>query len=209
MYAYILFCCPCILKTSQPACDALRLWCIPRHDINPRREEWQLGNVRSCNYFALRLLADIVYLVSSTVLQNHFPAQRPPADRFKVDYVASRHDPTKAELLSIPVSLGSVWRPSVALRSRPCVASPDEDNGVKDTDMDRLEREVSSFPGFKSTSRLEALYTSQRLHHSYLVLLEGHLNNAAAPSCEKVLAALHLGKVRVFTSSLVTTHGCS
>ena len=64
-------------------------------------------------------------------------------------------------------------------------------------DTDRLEREVSSYPGFQSTARLETLFTSRRLPRSYLVLLESLLNvsPAARPTCEKVLAALHLGKV--------------
>ena len=67
----------------------------------------------------------------------------------------------------------------------------------KTDDTDRLEREVSSYPGFKSTARLETLFTSRRLPRSYLVLLESLLNVSpvARPTCEKVLAALHLGKV--------------
>jgi len=71
-----------------------------------------------------------------------------------------------------------------------------EDDEKRD-DTDRLEREVSSYPGFKSTARLETLFTSRRLPRSYLVLLESLLNvsPAARPTCEKVLAALHLGKV--------------
>ena len=80
--------------------------------------------------------------------------------------------------------------------------SPHEDGG-KGNEMDRLEREVSSYPGFKSTARLETLFASRRLPRSYLVLLESLLNVSpvARPSCEKVLAALHLGKVR-FSFSL-------
>ena len=79
-------------------------------------------------------------------------------------------------------------------------ASPHED-GENDNDMDRLEREVSSYAGFKSTPRLETLFTSRRLPRTYLVLLESLLNVSPAtrPSCEKVLAAIHLGKVG-FTS---------
>ena len=78
--------------------------------------------------------------------------------------------------------------------------SPHEDGG-NDNDMDRLEREVSSYAGFKSTPRLETLFTSRRLPRTYLVLLESLLNVSPAtrPSCEKVLAAVHLGKVG-FTS---------
>jgi serine/threonine protein kinase len=73
--------------------------------------------------------------------------------------------------------------------------SPHEDGG-QGSDMDRLEREVSSYPGFQSTARLETLFASRRLPRSYLVLLESLLNVSpvARPSCEKVLAALHLGK---------------
>ncbi|KAI9510196.1 kinase-like protein [Russula earlei] len=73
---------------------------------------------------------------------------------------------------------------------------PFHEDGGKDDDMDRLEREVSSYAGFKSSARLETLFTSRRLPRSYLVLLESLLNvlPSARPSCEKVLAALHLGK---------------
>ena len=41
---------------------------LPRHDANSPREELQHGNVSSRNYYALRLLADIVHLVSNRVL---------------------------------------------------------------------------------------------------------------------------------------------
>ena len=73
---------------------------------------------------------------------------------------------------------------------------PNDDDGNGE-DTDRLEREVSSYPGFKSTPRLETQFTSRRLPRSYLVLLESLLNvtPASRTSCEKLLAALHLGKV--------------
>jgi len=91
-------------------------------------------------------------------------------------------------------------------------ASTNEYDDGKANHIDRLEREVLSYPAFKSALRLETLFTSRRRARSYFVLLETRLNvapAAARPSCEKVLAALHLGKVRYFTSLLVTTHGCS
>ncbi|KAI0264595.1 kinase-like domain-containing protein, partial [Gloeopeniophorella convolvens] len=74
-------------------------------------------------------------------------------------------------------------------------AHQEDDRG--NNDMDRLEREVSAYPGFKSSARLETLFASRRLPRSYLVLLESLLNVSppVRPSCEKVLAALHLGKV--------------
>ena len=87
-------------------------------------------------------------------------------------------------------------------------ASPHEDGG-NGSDMDRLEREVSSYPGFKSTPRLDTLFASRRLPRSYLVLLESLLNVSpvARPSCEKVLAALHLGKVRSYVLFLHSSLG--
>ena len=87
-------------------------------------------------------------------------------------------------------------------------ASSHEDSG-NGGDMDRLEREVSSYPGFKSTPRLDTLFASRRLPRSYLVLLESLLNVSpvARPSCEKVLAALHLGKVRSYVLFLHFSFG--
>ena len=85
--------------------------------------------------------------------------------------------------------------------------SLNEDDEVGN-DTDRLEREVSSYPGFESTARLETLFTSRRLPRSYLVLLESLLNvsPAARPTCEKVLAALHLGKVCPLIISFSQAH---
>jgi hypothetical protein len=85
------------------------------------------------------------------------------------------------------------------------------DDDGKGEDMDRLEREVSLYPGFKSTPRLETQFTSRRLPRSYLVLLESLLNVAPAsrPTCEKVLAALHLGKVCSISSSVALLTRCS
>jgi hypothetical protein len=89
-------------------------------------------------------------------------------------------------------------------------ATSHNEDDESSNDVDRLEREVSSYPGFKSTPRLETLFTSRRLPRSYLVLLESLLNATPTvrPSCEKVLAALHLGKVccRFFSCSL-PVHG--
>ncbi|KAI0064990.1 kinase-like protein [Artomyces pyxidatus] len=63
--------------------------------------------------------------------------------------------------------------------------------------MDKLEREVSNYPGFKATPELETIFASRRLPRAYIVLLENLLNvlPTARPSCEKVLAAVHLGKL--------------
>ncbi|KAH9000881.1 hypothetical protein EDB86DRAFT_473321 [Lactarius hatsudake] len=48
-----------------------------------------------------------------------------------------------------------------------------------------LEREVSSYPGFKSTPRLETLFASRRLPRSVLLESFLSLSSVARPSCEK------------------------
>ena len=196
-------------KISQPACDALRLWYLPRHDANPRREEWQHGNVSSCNCSAPRLLTHTTLEVSNTVLRSlPVPPHNilPPTD-------------SKSDMWSLGMILHKLVFFRLPYRwaeygDRPGLygsdtAPPNEGDYGKDNDTDRLEREVSSYPGFKSTPRLETLFTSRTLPRSYLVLLESLLNvtPAARPSCEKVLAALHLGLVRMFTppAPLLTT----
>ncbi|TFY82901.1 hypothetical protein EWM64_g1112 [Hericium alpestre] len=64
------------------------------------------------------------------------------------------------------------------------------------TELDRLEREVLAYKGFKSNVELENVFASRRLPRSFLILLEGLLNvlPASRPSCERVLVALHNGK---------------
>ncbi|ETW76102.1 hypothetical protein HETIRDRAFT_53797 [Heterobasidion irregulare TC 32-1] len=77
-------------------------------------------------------------------------------------------------------------------------AAPGPAPASPESDMDRLEREVLGYKGFKSTPELETTFTARRLPGSYPILLESLLNVApgARPSCERVLAALHDGKVR-------------
>ncbi|KIY47862.1 kinase-like protein [Fistulina hepatica ATCC 64428] len=78
--------------------------------------------------------------------------------------------------------------------------SSDEDGSrvPENEKMDRLEREVREYPGFKSSSDLVAVFTSRHLPSSYLVLLESLLNPSVVqrPSIEKVSKANMEGKVR-------------
>ncbi|KAI0776388.1 kinase-like domain-containing protein [Irpex lacteus] len=58
-----------------------------------------------------------------------------------------------------------------------------------------LEREVSTYPGFKSSSSLVAAFESRHLPRAFLVLLENllHVRPSVRPACEKVLSALRDG----------------
>ncbi|KDQ60358.1 hypothetical protein JAAARDRAFT_603927 [Jaapia argillacea MUCL 33604] len=70
--------------------------------------------------------------------------------------------------------------------------------------VDRLEAEVLSYPGFKTTSELVTSFESRRLPKAYLFLLEKLLTPrpGGRPSCEKVLTAIHEGQVRLLQTLL-------
>ncbi|KAG6812529.1 hypothetical protein H0H92_002420 [Tricholoma furcatifolium] len=63
--------------------------------------------------------------------------------------------------------------------------------------MDRLEKEVLSYPGFKSTNGLVTAFEARRLPRSFLVLLESllHVTPASRPSCDRVTSAIKDGKL--------------
>ncbi|TFK71136.1 kinase-like protein [Pluteus cervinus] len=63
--------------------------------------------------------------------------------------------------------------------------------------LDRLEREVLGYPGFKSNSTFVTAFEARRLPRSFLILLEGLLNvtTITRPSCERVLSAIRDGKL--------------
>jgi len=63
--------------------------------------------------------------------------------------------------------------------------------------MDKLEREVLSYPGFKSTQPLITTFEARRLPRAYLVLLESLLNvvTSVRPSCERVSSAIREGRL--------------
>jgi len=62
---------------------------------------------------------------------------------------------------------------------------------------DALEREVLSYPGFKSTPTAVSLFESRHLPRAFLLLLEGLLNvhPAARPSSDRVLGAIREGRL--------------
>ncbi|OBZ78060.1 putative serine/threonine-protein kinase iksA [Grifola frondosa] len=62
---------------------------------------------------------------------------------------------------------------------------------------DQLEREVASYPGFKSSPLLYTTFTSRRLPRAYLFLLETLLNikPSSRPSSERVLNVIREGRL--------------
>ncbi|KAF8898129.1 kinase-like domain-containing protein [Gymnopilus junonius] len=62
--------------------------------------------------------------------------------------------------------------------------------------MERLEREVADYPGFKSNTVLVTGFEGRRLPRSFLVLLETllHKVSASRPSCDRVKVAIQEGK---------------
>ena len=207
MYAYpsSLF---LILTASQPTCNALRLWYVPRHVTNAPRQEREYGDVSSsnttCSGSSLTLPFSLEYCSPESLPippHNTLPPTDSKSDMWSLGMILH-----KLIFFRLPYR----W---AAYGDRPGLdgsntASPNDDDG-NSADLDRLEREVSSYPGFKSTARLETLFTSRRLPRSYLVLLESLLNVSPAgrPSCEKVLAALHLGKVCPFAIRRLLSSG--
>ncbi|KAH7907633.1 kinase-like protein [Hygrophoropsis aurantiaca] len=76
--------------------------------------------------------------------------------------------------------------------------------------MDRLEREILGYGGFRSTPPLTASFEGRRLPRAFLVLLESLLNvtPSGRPSCERVLSALREGRFDpVKTASTRSTVG--
>ncbi|KAJ7603575.1 kinase-like protein [Roridomyces roridus] len=63
--------------------------------------------------------------------------------------------------------------------------------------MERLEREVLEYAGFKSNQTLAMQFEARRLPRAFLVLLEGLLNlvPAGRPSCERVATAIREGRL--------------
>ncbi|GLB39208.1 putative protein tyrosine kinase [Lyophyllum shimeji] len=63
--------------------------------------------------------------------------------------------------------------------------------------LDRLEKEVLAYPGFKSTPGLVTAFEARRLPRAFLVLLESLLNvvPSGRPSCERVAGAIKEGKL--------------
>jgi serine/threonine protein kinase len=201
MYAYSspLF---VMLTSSQTACDALRLWYLTRYVANTPPEERQYGNVSSSTN------TPRFFLISSPSLEYSSPESFPVPPHYTLPPTDSKSDMWSLGMILHKLIFFRLPYRWAAYGDRPGLYGSDaksfNENDEKGNDTDRLEREVSSYPGFKSTARLETLFTSRRLPRSYLVLLESLLNVSpvARPTCEKVLAALHLGKV----CSLIVDH---
>ncbi|KAF7289833.1 hypothetical protein MIND_01357600 [Mycena indigotica] len=97
-------------------------------------------------------------------------------------------------------SLGMILHKMLFFKSPYQYASDGEDLGSKvgESDkMDRLEQEVLTYPGFKSTPTLALQFDTRKLPRAFLVLLEGllHVTPFSRPSCERVVTAIREGKL--------------
>ena len=151
------------------------------------------------------------FLISSPSLEYSSPESLPVPPHYTLPPTDSKSDMWSLGMILHKLIFFRLPYRWAAYGDRPGLYGSDakslNEEDEKADDTDRLEREVSSYPGFKSTARLETLFTSRRLPRSYLVLLESLLNvpPVTRPTCEKVLAALHLGKV----CSLIVEHTTS
>ncbi|KAG6905740.1 hypothetical protein DXG01_000989, partial [Tephrocybe rancida] len=77
--------------------------------------------------------------------------------------------------------------------------------------LERLEKEVLSYPGFKSTTALVTTFEARHLPRSFLVLLESLLNvsPSSRPSCERVANAIKDGKLDPLKDDFLHTNGAS
>ncbi|KZS97124.1 Pkinase-domain-containing protein [Sistotremastrum niveocremeum HHB9708] len=70
---------------------------------------------------------------------------------------------------------------------------------VQDSDIDGLEREILTYPGFKPSPEISGTIRRRMLPRAVIVLLESllHVSPKARPTCEQVLAAIKDGKVSI------------
>ncbi|KAK2465120.1 hypothetical protein APHAL10511_002928, partial [Amanita phalloides] len=99
-------------------------------------------------------------------------------------------------------SLGMILHKMLFFRLPYRYAAEGDANGlpVSTTDetekMDKLEKEVLSYPGFRSSPQMVTAFEARRLPRSFLILLESLLNIVpqSRPSVERISAALREGK---------------
>ncbi|KAH7924914.1 kinase-like protein [Leucogyrophana mollusca] len=104
-------------------------------------------------------------------------------------------------------SLGMILHKMLFFRLPYRYASEGEASANNESDkMNKLEQEIISYIGFRSTSTVATSFESRRLPRSFLVLLEGLLNitPSTRPSCERVLSAMHEGRVRTLSIAPTT-----
>jgi len=75
----------------------------------------------------------------------------------------------------------------------------------EDEKLDRLEREVVEYEGFRSNETLQIAFQTRKLPQAYLVLLENLLTPIPTrrPSCERVASAIRNGTLNPVTRTTV------
>ncbi|EIW77275.1 kinase-like protein [Coniophora puteana RWD-64-598 SS2] len=94
-------------------------------------------------------------------------------------------------------SLGMILHKILFFRLPYRYATDGEASAADDADkMDRLEREVQAYPGFRSSASMGAAFEARHLPRAFLILLESllNVNPSLRPSCERVLSAIREGR---------------
>ncbi|KAG9311790.1 hypothetical protein JVU11DRAFT_8037 [Chiua virens] len=75
--------------------------------------------------------------------------------------------------------------------------------------MNKLEQEISRYPGFRTTSTLLAVFEGRHLPRAFLILLEGLLsvNPPVRPTCERILSAMREGRFNPVVSTPRSSSG--
>lgn len=119
--------------------------------------------------------------------------------------------PTTGQLLQVD-SKADMWSLGMILHKLlffrlPYRHTSDNDDPSRPKDgreyTDRLEAEILSYPGFRSSTTLVDAFESRRLPQAYLMLLEKllHIKPALRPSSERVLGVIKDGGVRTYLLS--------
>ncbi|KAF9226283.1 kinase-like protein [Gyrodon lividus] len=106
-------------------------------------------------------------------------------------------------------SLGMILHKMLFFRLPYRYATGGEASATDETDkMDKLEREILVYTGFRSTSSLSAAFENRRLPRAFLILLESLLsvNPSVRPTCERIVSAMREGRVRTWTLLYFVNH---
>ncbi|KAI6127893.1 kinase-like domain-containing protein [Pisolithus croceorrhizus] len=104
-------------------------------------------------------------------------------------------------------SLGMILHKMLFFRLPYRYATEGEGSEEGDTDvMNKLEKEILGYSGFRSTPSLSAAFESRRLSRAFLILLETLLSitPSSRPSCERIASAIREGRVRTSVALLLT-----
>ncbi|KAF9236044.1 kinase-like protein [Melanogaster broomeanus] len=107
-------------------------------------------------------------------------------------------------------SLGMILHKMLFFRLPYRYATEGEASATDEADkMDKLEREILAYTGFRSTSSLATQFESRRLPRAFLILLEGLLSVSPSvrPTSERIISAMREGRFNPVTSARKRSSG--